>query len=42
MVFKGGSWYQNEQYLIEKHTFATEIEYMGLLPQRSLISKSDN
>ena len=48
-VFKGNTWYQNPFYLIDKLTFATEIEFMGLLPdnntktnQKVLISRMDH
>ena len=33
-VFKGGAWYHNPFYLIDKVTLATEIDYMGALPEK--------
>ena len=47
-VFKGGAWYQNPFYLIDKITLTTEIEHMGVLPEsqggndRTLLSSCDN
>ena len=32
-LFKGNVWYQNPFYLVNKMSFSTEIEYMGLLPE---------
>ena len=47
-MFKGGAWYQNPFYLIDKITLTTEIEHMGVLPEsqggidRTLLSSCDH
>ena len=33
-ILKGGVWYQNPFYLVDKTIFATEIDYMGLLQEQ--------
>ena len=30
-IYRGGVWYQNPFYLVDKAVFATEIDYMGIL-----------